>query len=165
MKSIDFSTTINRKTGTEQYTQNFYINENREYQLGKLPPVTHYYTNEDTGKTTEIKVCKFCLNSLPEILEKGHDRIFCDSNNDCPNLYWKIQELIAKKKEQEPDIELIIWQPEKIESEYWAKDGTFYPPKYRVPERINMKIVRKGKPDKEDWEPLSTRKRTSKKDV
>lgn len=165
MKTIAFSRRINRKTGKLQYTKNFYVDQHGQYQLGKLPPVTHYYTNEDTGKTTEIKVCKFCLNRLPEILEKGHDRIFCDSNNDCSNLYWKIQHLIQEKKKKEPDIIAIIWEPTKIKKEFWDKTGKFYPPEYKTPERIIMKIVREGKPNKEDWEPLTTRKRTPKKDV
>ena len=163
MKTINFSTKINRKTGKEQYTQNFYVDQHGQYQLGKLPPLTHHYADPKTKTTTTVKVCKFCWNLLPEMREKGHDMIFC--NKRCQNLKGKIDDTLQEKKKKEPDIIAIMWQPEKIESEYWAKDGTFYPPKFKFPEKINMKIIREGKPEPEDWEPLSTRKRTPKKDV
>jgi len=165
MKTIDLSTKINRKTGKDQYTTNFYINEHGKYQRGKLPPVTHLFENPDTTQTTKIKVCKFCWNELPELEDKGHDRIFCDSDNDCANLYWKIRNLIKEKKKKEPDIIAIIWEPIKIKQEFWDKAGKFYPPQYKIPERINMKIVREGKPNREDWEVLTTRRRTPKRIV
>jgi len=165
MKTINFSKKINRKTGKLQYTKNFYVDQHGQYQLGKLPPLTHHYTDPKTKTTSTVKVCKFCLNPLQDTLEKWHNRIFCNSNNDCPNLYWKIRHLIQEKKKKEPDIIVIVWEPTKIKKEFWDKTGKFYPPEYKIPERIIMKIVREGKPDQEDWEPLSTRKRTPKKDV
>ena len=162
MKSLTFSTKINRKTGKKQFTENFYIDEHRNHQRGKLPPVTHVYNQKDekTGeilRTKEIKVCKFCSNALPETREKGHDRIFCD-NDKCQKLHWKIKNLIEEKQKKEPDIIAIIREPIKIKKEDWDKSGKFYPPEYKIPERIEMKIVRKGKPKRENWEPLSTRK-------
>lgn len=155
----------NRKTNKWNFTKNLYVDAEQEFQLGKIPPLTHHYTNPDTEKITEVKVCKFCWNPLPEIKEKEHDRIFCDSKNDCPNLYWKIRNLVTEKKKKEADIIGINWEPEKIKNEFWDKAGKIYPPQYKIPERIIMKIIREGKPDKEDWEPLTTRKRTPKKDV
>lgn len=159
---IDFNK--NRKTGKEHPTKNFYVDENQEIQLGKLSPLIHHYTNPKTKKTADVKVCKFCNNPIPKTLEKGHDMIFC-RDNDCQNLHWKIQNLLEEKKKRESDIEFIIWNSQKIKQEFWDKSGKFYPPKYKVPERITMKIVRKGKPDQKDWEPLTIRRRISKKDV
>jgi len=164
MKSLTFSKKINRKTGKLQYTENFYKDEHGTIQRGKLPPYKHHYTNPETNETTEIKVCKFCLNQLPEQKEKGHDRIFCD-NEKCSKLYWKIRNSINEKKKKEPDIIAITRDPIKIKKEFWDKTDKFYPPEYKIPEKIEMKIIREGKPDPEDWEPLSTRKRTPKKDV
>lgn len=150
------------KKGKPRWNKDFYIDESNEQKLGKIPPLTHSYTLP-SGEIIEIQVCKFCLNKLPEKEEKGHDRIFC--SDECKKLHWKIKNLVEQKQKDEPDITMIIWEPEVIEGESFSKDGKRgHPKKYKVPERIMMKIIRKDKPGKEDWEPLSTRKRSKQDD-
>lgn len=150
------------KKGKPHWNKDFHIDENGDHQLGKLPPLIHPYTLP-SGEIIEVKVCKFCWNKLPEIEEKGHDKIFCSDN--CKKLHWKIKNSVEQKQNEDSDIIMILWEPELIESESFSKDGKAgHPKKYKVPEKIMMKIVRRGNPDKEDWEPLSTRKRTKQDD-
>lgn len=165
MKSISQEEKINRKTGKKQYVENFHIDEHGVTQRGKLPQLIIPYIKKLNGeiiKVIQIPSCKFCLNALPELEEKGHDRIFC--SDKCNRLYWKIRKIIEEKQKQEPDIEIIIWNPIKIKSEEWLKH-TFIKAQYKIPERIDMKIIRKNKPDKENWEVLTTKRRKPKTNV
>lgn len=166
MKSISQKEKINRKTGKKQYVENFHIDEHGVTQRGKLPPLIIPYMKELNGEIIEvihIPSCKFCFNALPKLDEKGHDRIFCSP--ECNRLYWKIRKIIEEKREQESDIEIIIWNPIKIKLEEWTKTLGLIPAQYKIPERIDMKIIRKNKPDKENWEVLTTKRRKPKTNV
>jgi len=114
-----------------------------------------------SGKTQVIEICKFCNNPLSKTELKGHDKIFC--SEECNITHYQIKEEKKKLIQKDPSIIGIIWEPEIIENEVITKNS-IKPRKYRVPERIIMKIIREGNPNKEDWEPLTSRKRTSKKD-
>lgn len=150
------------KKGKPRYNKEFHIDENNEYQLGGIPPLTHYY-NLENGEVKEVKVCKFCWNELPAVQEKGHIKVFCEDK--CKKSHWKIKNLVEQKRKEEPDIIMINWEPELIKNESFSKDGkSGHPKRYKVPERIIMKVVRNGKPSKEDWESLSTRKRSKQDD-
>lgn len=163
MKSISQETKINSKTGKKQYVKNFYIDEHGVTQQGKLSPFKISYTNPWNNEVVEIPVCKFCWNLLPELEEKGHDMLFC--GHKCNRLYWKIRKIIEEKQKQEPNIEFIIWNPIKTDLEVWSHILGLIPAQYKIPERIDMKIVRKNKPDKENWEVLTTKRRKPKTNV
>lgn len=155
----NYDITINPKTS--KWNKDFYIDENQEFQLGKLPPLIHHYTLESCEQIS-VEVCKFCWNPLPETEEKGHDKIFCGKK--CKNRYYKIQKIFEEKKDKEPNITGIFWEPEIIEMEKGKTKETFVPKKYKVPEKIMMKIVYKDKPSIKEGVPLTKRKRTIKDD-
>ena len=96
--------TINPKT--KKWNKEFYIDQNQNFQLGRLPPLQMTLTD---GR--KISLCKFCLSPLPETEGKGHDRRFC--NSKCQQEYFQIGKMLKKLQTEDENVTGIVRHPKK----------------------------------------------------
>jgi len=94
---------INPKT--HKWNKEFYVDQNLEYRLGRIPPPSISIN----GKT--VFLCRFCQSPLPQTSYKGHGKQFC--NTRCQQEYFQIRKKFEKLHENNENITMILRYPKK----------------------------------------------------
>ena len=95
---------INPKT--RKWNKEFYVDQNQEFQLGRLPPPQ--ITLKDGRK---ISICQFCHSPLPETEDKGHDKRFCNSR--CQQESYQTRKKLNELQAKDPNVTMILRYPKK----------------------------------------------------